>query len=93
MTGLTLTSTGIEHRIALRGIRLTARLAGMSNKTQVEQTFVNQESCDIEVVYTFPLPEDAAVSHFEVLTDDRVLTGKVEDCKLDDGHANDRRTA
>ncbi len=80
MTGLALTSTCVDQRIALRGIRLTARLAGMSNKTQVEQTFVNQESCDIEVVYTFPLPEDAAVSRFEVLTDDRVLTGKVEDC-------------
>jgi Ca-activated chloride channel family protein len=33
----------------------------------------------IEAVYTFPLPEDAAVCGFEVITGDRVLTGELEE--------------
>ncbi len=66
-------------RIALRGVRLRSRLSGMSQRTVVEQTFVNLESKAIEAVYTFPLPESAAVCGFEVITGDRVLTGAVEE--------------
>ena len=66
-------------QIALRGVRLRARLSGMSLKATVEQTFVNLESKAIEALYTFPLPETAAVCGFEVLTGERMLTGKVEE--------------
>src|SRR5213595_514814 len=65
-------------RIALRGVRLRGRVAGMSLKATLEQTFVNLEDRAIEAVYTFPLPEAAAVCGFEVVTADRVLTGRVE---------------
>jgi Ca-activated chloride channel family protein len=65
--------------IALRGVRLRSKLAGLAEKTTVEQTFVNREPQPIEAVYTFPLPEDAAVCHFEVVTGDRVLTGVVDE--------------
>jgi Ca-activated chloride channel family protein len=70
-----------SHRIALRGVRLRARLSGMSQRTTVEQTYVNLERHAIEAVYTFPLPESAAVCGFEVVTGDRVLTGKVEEAE------------
>jgi Ca-activated chloride channel family protein len=66
-------------QIALRGVRLRARLSGMSLKATLEQTFVNLESKAIEALYTFPLPETAAVCGFEVLTGEHVLTGKVEE--------------
>src|SRR5258708_997670 len=66
-------------RIALRGVRLRARLSGMSQRTTIEQTFVNAEPHAIEAVYTFPLPESAAVCGFEVVTGNRVLTGKIEE--------------
>jgi Ca-activated chloride channel homolog len=72
------TASGTD-RIALRGVRLRSYLIGMSQKTTVEQTFVNLEEHAIEAVYTFPLPEDTAVCGFEVVTDDRVLTGRVEE--------------
>ena len=65
--------------IALRGVRVRSRLCGMSQRTTVEQTFVNLEPRAIEAVYTFPLPEGAAVCAFEVVTGDRVLTGAVEE--------------
>jgi Ca-activated chloride channel homolog len=66
-------------RIALRGVRLVSHLSGMSQRTTIEQTFVNLERQAIEAVYTFPLPESAAVCGFEVVTGDRVLTGQVEE--------------
>src|SRR5687767_7066291 len=67
------------HRVALRGVRLRSRLSGMSQRTTVEQTFVNLERQAIEAVYTFPLPDGAAVCGFEVVTGDRVLTGTIEE--------------
>jgi Ca-activated chloride channel family protein len=66
-------------RISLRGVRVRARVAGMSLKATVEQTFVNLEAQAIEAVYTFPLPEGAAVCGFEVVFFDKVLTGVVEE--------------
>src|SRR3712207_2838083 len=66
-------------RVALRGVRLRSRLSGMSQRTTIEQTYVNLEPDAIEAVYTFPLPESAAVCGFEVITGERVLTGQVEE--------------
>ncbi|HEX8915916.1 MAG TPA: VIT and VWA domain-containing protein, partial [Humisphaera sp.] len=77
--GLALRTENPADRVALRGVRLLARLAGMSLRATVEQTFVNLEDRAIEAVYTFPLPESAAVCGFEVVTADRVLTGTVEE--------------
>src|SRR5262249_30887949 len=68
-----------QDQIALRGVRVRSRLAGMSQKTTVEQMFVNLEPRAIEAVYTFPLPEGAAVCGFEVITGDRVLTGTIDE--------------
>lgn len=90
---------GTNHRsemIALRGVRLTAKLSGGSLEAALEQTFVNLESKAIEAIYTFPLPETAAVCGFEVRTGDHVLTGTLEesddalkqyDDAIADGHA------
>src|SRR5687768_220532 len=79
MEGIALRTSNPADRIALRGVRVHARLAGMSQRTTVEQTFVNLERRAIEAVYTFPLPEGAAVCAFEVITGDRVLTGVVDE--------------
>jgi Ca-activated chloride channel family protein len=68
-----------NDRIALRGVRLRCRAAGMSARTTLEQTFVNLEPKDIEAVYTFPLPEAAAVCGFEVVFFDKIFTGVVEE--------------
>jgi Ca-activated chloride channel family protein len=77
--GLALGTANPADRIALRGVRLRSRLCGMSQRTIIEQTFVNLEQRAIEAVYTFPLPEGAAVCGFEVVTGDRALTGVVEE--------------
>ncbi|HWE96974.1 MAG TPA: VIT domain-containing protein [Tepidisphaeraceae bacterium] len=89
------TTRNPADRIALRGVHLHARAAGMSCKATLEQTFVNLEPRAIEAVYTFPLPEGAAVCGFEVITADHVLTGAVEEANqaiekyenaIDEGH-------
>ena len=71
----------VDHRIALRGVRVGCRVSGMSQKTTIEQTYVNLEPDAIEAVYTFPLPESAAVCGFEVMTGERVLTGAIEEAE------------
>ncbi len=76
---LGLTTGKAADRIALRGVRVRTTLLAMSEQTTVEQTFVNQEERTVEPVYTFPLPDGAAVTGFEVHTGDRVLTGEVEE--------------
>ena len=58
---------------------MQSRLVALGQKTTIEQTFVNIEDRAIEAVYTFPLPEGAAIYHFEVIIGDRVFTGQVED--------------
>lgn len=75
----TLVATDRQAHIALRGTQLHSRLTGMSQVTTVEQTYVNLGEEAIEAIYTFPLPEDAAVCGFEVVTGERVLTGRVEE--------------
>src|SRR5689334_25103979 len=96
LEGPALRTANPADRVALRGVRLRARLSGMSQRTTVEQTFVNLEDRAIEAVYTFPLPESAAVCGFEVVTADRVLTGRVEEAEqaieqyeraIEEGHA------
>src|SRR4051794_36350639 len=72
------TANGAD-RVALRGVRLRGRVAGMSLKATVEQTFVNLEDRAIEAVYTFPLAEGAAVCGFEVIFFDKVFTGVVDE--------------
>jgi Ca-activated chloride channel family protein len=75
------TRGGAADKVALRGVHLKARLSGMSQRTTLEQTFVNLESKAIEALYTFPLPEGAAVCEFQVIAGDRVLTGEVDEAE------------
>src|SRR3954452_11801287 len=76
---LALRTANDADRIALRGVRLRARVAGMSLKATLEQTFVNLEDRAIEALYTFPLPEGAAVCGFEVVFFDKIFTGVVDE--------------
>jgi Ca-activated chloride channel family protein len=79
MNCINLITANPADRVALRGVKMHSVLAAMSQKTVVEQAFVNREPRAIEAVYTFPLPDGAAVCAFEVVTGDRVLTGVVDE--------------
>jgi Ca-activated chloride channel family protein len=75
----TLRTKNAADKIALRGVAVHADLVGMTQRTSIRQTFVNLEANPIEAVYTFPVPDGAAVCGFEVITGDRVLTGEIDE--------------
>jgi Ca-activated chloride channel family protein len=45
--------------------------------TRVDQVFVNEASYPVEGTYIFPLPEDAAISSFDMWVDGQKLEGKL----------------
>jgi len=47
--------------------------------TEVDQVFINELNRDLEGEYIFPLPEDAALSSFEMEVDGKMVKGKVLD--------------
>ncbi|MHC5002255.1 MAG: VIT domain-containing protein [Planctomycetota bacterium] len=69
----------LTDRISLRSLRLRGQVRGMSQRMTLEQVFVNGEDRDLEAIYTFPLPPEAAVCGFEVAVGDRTVTGAVEE--------------
>src|SRR3954447_9271779 len=77
--GIALMTANPADKIALRGVRVRSEIRATGHKTIVEQTFVNQEPRPIEALYTFPLPDNAAVCGFEIITADRLLTGAIEE--------------
>ncbi|MQC24823.1 MAG: VWA domain-containing protein [Chloroflexi bacterium] len=75
------TTRGAKFKVALQGVRIRAHVAGFAQKTTIEQTFANLEKKPIEAIYNFPLPANAAVCAFEIITDDRILTGKIDEAE------------
>ena len=45
--------------------------------THVDQVFVNEADFAVEGTYMFPLPEDAAISSFDMTVDGQKLEGKL----------------
>lgn len=54
-----------------------ADLRGHIASVSVTQTFRNDAEDPIEVVYTFPLPENSAVSHMRMVVGDRVVESEI----------------
>lgn len=75
------TTKGTNVKVALQGVRIRAHVAGFAQKTTIEQTFANLEKKPIEAIYNFPLPANAAVCAFEIITDDRILTGQIDEAE------------
>jgi Ca-activated chloride channel family protein len=71
------TTTGTP--IPLRGVDFQVVIRDMGAQVTVSQHFHNEESNPIEAVYSFPLPESAAICGFEVRLGERVITGRVEE--------------
>ncbi len=52
---------------------------GMIVRTKVKQLFRNVSNLWAEGLYVFPLPEHAAVDHFKMLIDGRVIEGQIQE--------------
>ena len=69
------------ERVALTDVSVAAVLQDLLAEVTVAQTYRNDESINIEAVYTFPLPLDAVLLELEVDIGGRVLQGVVVEKK------------
>lgn len=67
--------------VALQGVCVNAVLRDLMAEVEVEQSYANPKSSNIEAVYTFPLPLGAVLLGFEVEIADRKLAGQVVERK------------
>lgn len=54
-------------------------VTGLMARVKVRQRFVNPTDSWVEGIYVFPLPDDAAVDQMRILTDGRVIEGKIQE--------------
>lgn len=64
-------------KIALKDMRIDARVHDLMAEVTVTQTYRNEEQVNIEAVYTLPLPLDAVLLDFSATLGDRRLAGQV----------------
>jgi Ca-activated chloride channel homolog len=62
----------------LRHTSVKAEVSGFIARATVTQEFENRSDAKIEAVYTFPLPQNAAVDDMTMLVGDRTVKGKIK---------------
>ncbi len=65
----------------LKNTDVKAEISGFISRVTVTQTFQNPFAENIEAVYTFPLPNDAAVDDMTMIIGTRVIKGKIMERK------------
>lgn len=65
----------------LKKTSIKAEISGFMSRVTVTQEFQNPFNETIEAVYTFPLPNDAAVDDMTMLIGERVIKGKIMERK------------
>ncbi len=59
--------------------KVDIKVSGMIARASVKQQFRNTSSLWAEGIYVFPLPENAAVDHFRLIIDGRVIEGEIQE--------------
>jgi len=59
--------------------RVEIQVTGLLARAVVRQRFANPSTTWAEGIYVFPLPDDAAVDHMRIVTESRVIEGRVEE--------------
>jgi Ca-activated chloride channel homolog len=62
----------------LKGTKVNAVVSGFGARVTVVQTFTNPTKGAIEAVYTFPLPNDAAVDRMRMKVGSRIIEGEIK---------------
>ena len=65
------------REVALKEVKVRARLHELIAEVEVEQSYANPQSTNIETVYTFPLPIGAVLLGLEVEIGGKKLSGQV----------------
>ena len=63
--------------LAIKYHRVDVTIIDQVATTKVDQVFVNEASYPVEGTYIFPLPDDAAISSFDMWVDGQKLEGKL----------------
>ncbi len=58
--------TGKEVRLVMQHLHLVGKILPIGGRLVVQHTFSSQEAKPLEVIYSFPLPRDAALRRFRV---------------------------
>lgn len=66
-----------EVPLVIKYHRVEVEITDQVATTHVDQVFVNEASYPVEGAYIFPLPEDAAISSFDMWVDGQKLEGKL----------------
>ncbi|HRH45426.1 MAG TPA: VIT and VWA domain-containing protein, partial [Pyrinomonadaceae bacterium] len=61
----------------LKNTEVKAEISGFLSRVSVTQTFQNPFDTPIEAIYTFPLPNDAAVDEMTIQIDKRIVKAKI----------------
>lgn len=73
---------GIETErgmLPLKAMKVDTEILGLTARTTLRQTFRNAYDTRLEATYIFPLPARAAVRHFRMVVDGRVVEGEIEE--------------
>ena len=68
----------IQGTCPLKHTEVRAGISGFLARVTVTQTFANTATQNIEAVYTFPLPQDAAVDDMTIQIGDRTVRGLIK---------------
>jgi Ca-activated chloride channel family protein len=68
----------IQSTCPLKHTEVRAGVSGFLARVTVTQTFANTATQNIEAVYTFPLPQDAAVDDMTIQIGDRTVRGLIK---------------
>lgn len=68
---------GKPANIPLKRVRINGEIIGLSEEVSVEQLYVNDGNNDLEIIYTFPMPDQAVVSLFSAQIGDRTVQGEI----------------
>lgn len=70
-------SDGKPANIPLKRVNITGEITGLHAELSVEQLYLNEQNQDLEIIYTFPIPDQAVVSMFSAQIGDRTITGEI----------------
>ncbi|MCW8830406.1 MAG: marine proteobacterial sortase target protein [Gammaproteobacteria bacterium] len=78
-TAWLLPSNGVYIEALQLQSKVNINVSGMIARATVKQQFRNTSSLWAEGLYVFPLPENAAVDHFRLLIDGRIIEGQIQE--------------
>ena len=79
LIGLSISSEDNAVPVPLQGVAIDAKIVDFISEITVTQSYVNVESNPIEVIYMFPIEEEAGVTSFEAEIDNHTIVTEIRE--------------